>query len=404
VDPGLVALGNTPDRVAMLARGDRRGIAAKLGAARRVLKGATMNYLASRTALALFAVFSATGCALAGDRVGGVCPIGETCSNQAPEGLFFLGASTADSFGGGVAITAAGGSQTIKVLLGSNTDSPAFKDTFDASTSDVTVAAIGSIAPPNVVVSGKSDGTTSLRLLESGTTKLLDRVDIQVATIAKVTLFPRELFLVAPDDGTPWALLSGAKIPMIVQLSAESKERLIDEKLTLTPATGEATQQAWDVFEITAGDAGEASFTVKAGQASFTPKATIVATIDGIDRSQFLNQLGADGSLEASQDQILCFEGKSKGVLTIGAKWKFTGSETIAITSQSPDATGMSSCVQLKGTAVGPAKLTVEASGFTKVVDINFTKKTSRSARGASSLAATRYLAPAAAGERAGGN
>jgi hypothetical protein len=388
----------------MLAPRDSRGIVTDRASARRVLKGATMNYLASRTALALFAIFSATGCALAGDRVGGVCPAGETCSNQAPNGLFFLGASTADSFGGGVAITAAGGSQTIKVLLGSNTDSPPFKDTFDASTSDVTVAAIGSIAPPDVIVSGKSDGTTSLRLLESGTTSLLDRVDIQVATISTVTVFPRELFLLAADDGTPWAVLAGAKAPMIVQLAAENKDRLVDEKLTFTPDAGSATQQAWDVFEITAGDAGEALFTVKAGQASFTPTATIVAKIDGIEGSRFLNQLGADGTLEASQDQVLCFVGKSGAARTVGAEWTFTGSETITITPQAGDPKGMSSCVQLKGSTVGPAKLTVAASGFTKVVDINFVKKTSRSARGASPLDAARPVAAATAGERAGGN
>jgi hypothetical protein len=388
----------------MLFPRDRGAVAGELAAARVVLRGATMNTLASRTALALFAVFTATGCALAGDRVGGVCPAGEICSDQAPDGLFFLGASTADSFGGGVAITAAGGSQTVKVLLGSNTDSPPFKDTFDASTSDVTVAAIGSIAPPTVVLSGKSEGTTSLRLLESGTTKLLDRVDVQVAKVAGVTLFPRELFLVASDDGTPWAMLAGSKAPLIVQLSSASKDRLVDETLTLTPDTGSATRQAWDVFEVTAGAAGDTSFTVEAGQASFTPKATIVAKIDEIASSKFLNQLGATGSLEASTDQVLCFVSKSGGVLTVGAEWKFTGSETIAITPQTGDAQGMSSCVQLKGTAVGPATLTVDAGGFSKAIDITFTKKTSRSARGASSLPAARYLAPATAGERAGGN
>ncbi|MEP7120515.1 MAG: hypothetical protein ABJE95_06390 [Byssovorax sp.] len=363
-----------------------------------------MNYLASRTALALFAVFAATGCALAGDRVGGICPAGEICSDQAPNGLFFLGAATADSFGGGVAVTAAGGSQTITVLLGSNTDSPPFKDTFSASTSDPTVATIGSIAPPNVVLSGKADGTTSLRLLESGTDKLLDRVDVQVEAIAKVTVFPRELFLVASDDGTPWALLAGAKAPMIVQLAAANKDRLVDEKLTFAPAAGTATQQAWDLFEITAGAAGEASFTVKSGGSSFTPKATIVTKIDGIATSKFYNLLDATGSAEASQDLFVCFVGTSGGVVTAGAEWKFTGSETIAITPQSPGIKGASSCIDFKGTAVGPAKLTVEASGFTKVVDINFVKKTNHRARGAAPVDAIRAVGPATAGERAGGN
>lgn len=388
----------------MLAPRAPRRFVGKLVSARRVLKGAAMNTLASRTALAIFAVFSASGCALAGDRVGGVCPTGETCSAQAPDGLFFLGASTADSFGGGVPVTAAGGTQTIKVRLGSNTDSAPFSDTFDASTSDATVAAIGSIAPPNVVLSGKSDGTTSLRLLESGTTKLLDRVDIRVASVAKVTLFPRDLFLVAADDGTPWALLAGSTPSMIVQLAAANKDRLVDEKLTFTPASGSATKQAWDLFEITAGAAGKASFTVAAGKGSFMAKTTIVAAIDAIDGSKFLNQLGADGKLVASEDQTVCFVARSGGVVTAGAEWKFTGSSTIAITPPPKDSVPMGSCLQLKGTAVGPAKLTVEASGFTRVVDIDFVKKTSRSARGATPLDAARPVGAATGGERAGGN
>jgi hypothetical protein len=386
----------------MLAPCGRGGGIEKTASARPVLKGATMNYLALKTGLALLAVVSATGCALAGERVGGVCPAGETCSDQAPDGLFFLGASRADSFGGGVEITAAGGTQTIKVLLGSNTDSPSFDKAFDAATSDAKVATIGSITPPNVVLDGASAGTTSLRLLESGTTKLLDRVDVKVAAIDKVTVFPKELFLVATDDGTPWALLAGSKASMVVQLRSAGGDRLVDEKLTLKPATGAAASQAWDQFEITAPDAGDASFTVDAGKGSFTAKAAVVAAIDAIESSKVLNQLGADGSLPASDGQLLCFLGKSGGVTTAGLTWKFSGSETITITPQDSGVQDQSSCVQLQGTAVGPAKLTVEASGFTKVVDINFVKKASKSARWAQPAFATRPLPAASAGERAG--
>ncbi len=387
----------------MLARPDRRGPAGNLAAARRVLKGASMNYIASRTALALFAVIAVSGCALAGDRVSGVCPAGEICSAQAPEGLFFLGAATSDSFGGGVAVTAAGGTQTIKVLLSSDTDGPTFDKVFDAATSDAKVATIGSITPPHVVMHGEAEGATTLRLLESGTDKLLDRVDVQVASIDKVTLFPRELFLIAPDDATPRALLSGAKVPMIVQLSAANKDRLIDEHLTLKPASGAATQQAWDLFEITAPATGDASFTVTAGTGSFTPKVPVVAAIDEITGSKVLSQLGADGTVEAAQNQVLCFVGLSNKVVTAGAEWKFTGTSTITITLEDQPTKGLDSCVQVNGT-VGPAKLTVEASGFSKVFDVTFVKKTSRSARRSEQDSATGHLRAASAGARAGGN
>lgn len=391
-----------PDSVAMLAPRDRRGTTAKSASARPVLKGAIMNYLALRTGLALLAVFSATGCALAGERVSGVCPAGETCSDQAPDGLFFLGAARADSFGGGVEITAVGGTQTIKVLFGSNTDSPSFDKPFDAVTSNEKVATVASVTAPSVVLSGASAGTASLRLLESKTTKLLDRVDVKVAAIDKVTVFPKELFLIAADDGTPWALLAGAKAPMVVQLKAANGDRLVDEKLTLKAASGAAAAQAWDQFEITAPDTGDASFTVEAGKGSFTAKASVVAAIDAIETSKFLSQLGADGALEASQDQLLCFVGKSAGVTTAGAAWKFSGSATITITPQDPGVQGQSSCVQLKGTAVGPAKLTVEASGVSRVIDLNFVKKASKGARWAQPAFTARPLPAASAGERAG--
>ena len=386
----------------MLAPRHRGREAEDAASARCVLKGAAMNHDALRTGLALLAVFAAAGCALEGERVGGVCPAGETCSDQAPDGLFFLGAARADSFGGGVAVTAAGGTQTIKVLLGNNTSSPAFDRAFDAVTSDDKVAKISSITPPSVVVSGESAGTTSLRLLEAGTPRLLDRVSINVGSIDQVTVFPRELFLVAADDGTPWALLSGARAPMVVQLKAANGERLVDEKLSLTAATGTVTAKAWDLFEITAPDSGDASFTVEAGKGSFTAKAPVVATIDAIESSKLLNQLGADGTLEASQEHLLCFVSKSAGVTTAGATWKFSGTETIAITPGDPSIEGESSCVQLKGTQVGPAKLTVEASGKTQVIEINFVKPTNQSGRAIHAGSAARLLGAASAGERAG--
>lgn len=386
----------------MLAPLDRGDEVENTASARCVLKGTAMNYDALRTGLALLAVFAATGCALSGERVGGVCPAGETCSDQAPDGLFFLGAARADSFGGGVEITAAGGTQTIKVLLGSNTSSPTFDRAFDAVTSDDKVAKISSITPPNVVVSGGSAGTTSLRLLEAGTPKLLDRVNINVGSIDKVTVFPRELFLVASDDGTPWALLSGARAPMVVQLKAANGDRLVDEKLSLKAATGNVTAKAWDLFEITAPDSGDASFTVEAGEGAFTAKAPVVAAIDAIESSKLLNQLDADGALEATRYHLLCFVAKSAGVTTAGATWKFSGTATIAITPGDPSSEGESSCVQLEGTQVGPAKLTVEASGISKVIEINFVKKTSRTARGSHAGSATRGVGAASAGERAG--
>lgn len=390
----------------MLTPLDLRGETVNQVSARPVLSGVVMTTLASRTALAFVAVVSAGGCALPGVRAEGGCPIGEVCSDQTPDGLFFQGTAPGDGFAIGVTTTAKGGTQTIQVLLGNTEGSLPLDQAFDAATSNVTVASISSVEPPNVIVRGESAGTSSLRLLESGTNKLLDQLSIQVAEIDKVTLFPKESFLFSQDDGSPWALLSGAKVPLVVQLKAKNGDRLIDETLTLTPASGAVTPKSWDVFEITAPATGDASFSIQAGKSPFTVKAPVVAAIDDIILSRFQAEISEDNKLGVSTDHLVCFLGKSAGLTTLGATWTFTGTPTITFSEQDADTKlWPGNCTALKGTAVGPAKLTVTASGVSKSFDINFVKMMARKIQGAERDVATHQLsATSAAGERAGGN
>ena len=362
-----------------------------------------MNNITSRSALALLAIFSTTGCALQGERAGtliGACPTGEICSDQAPKGLLFWGAKTSDSLGGDVAITAKGGTQTINVSLNSG-DADPFSQAFDADTSDINVAAISAVAPPTVVVSGESDGTSLLRLLEPGTDKLLDRVSIQVATIDKVTLFPDQLYQIE-EKNAPWALFSGTTTPIIVRLAAKNGDRLIDESIALTPAFGSAAPLAWDLFGVTAPTSGDASFTINAGNGSFTAKIPVVAAIDEIMYSTLLGNFFEEDKLDVSTGRLLCFVGRSSGVATVGAKWTFTGSSTLQIEPKNSLLPGLDSCANVTGTAIGPATLTVDASSFTRTFNLNFAKKMAKSAHGKPLLDATHHLTPAIAGERAG--
>ncbi|MEO5726340.1 MAG: hypothetical protein ABI134_27075, partial [Byssovorax sp.] len=206
--------------------------------------------LASRTALAFLAVFSATGCVVGGQRAkgGGACPAGETCSDQTPSGLNFLGATTTDSFGGAIGVTAVGGTQVLTVL-----DGPA---SFDVTSSDFAVVSISSVSPPNIIVTGGSTGSALVRVDQSATNNLLDQVSVDVAKLDKATLLPSELSVIEPQN-TTWALLAGGTAPLMVRLEAANGERLVDESMKLTSPSGFPKREAWDRFAVAAPASGE---------------------------------------------------------------------------------------------------------------------------------------------------
>lgn len=366
-----------------------------------------MTNLASRTALAFLAVFTAAGCTVAGDRAAdGVCPEGETCSDLTPTGLYFFGEPTTDGLVSGVGVTAKGGTQTITALLGDALDSPPLDTEFDATTSDIKVAAVSAVEPPNVVISGEGAGTSFVRLLEPGTDKLLDRVSVDVAAIDNVTLRPSELYLLEKEEA-PWALLAGGNAPMIVRLSDASGVRLVDDSLTLTSSTGATKRQSWDLFEATAPASGDASFAITAGSAPFTATAKVVAALDDIVSSEVLGVSSTGQTFVLKEKETVCFLGKSGGVTTAGATWSFKGSSNLELTPVDTKENTLThtfrSCITVKGTAVGTATLTVDAGGISKDFTLDVVKEMARSMQRKVGVAAAQPLHTTRAGERAGG-
>jgi hypothetical protein len=355
----------------------------------------------TRSILVLLAAASVAGCAVPGDLAAtGACPTGETCSTEAPHGLFFEGASFSDFAGAsGLPIVAAGGTEGVTALTGSGLDSSPFGGLFTATSSDPGALAIDAVAPPSLQVHGHAPADAVVKLFQAGTTDLLDQVDVQVEAISAATLFPSELVVpesAAPTPTTaPWALLAGsAAVPLVVRLQGTSADRLVDEATTLTQPAGAPVRQAWDLFAVTAPAApGLSSFTIQAGGASFLVTAPVVATIDDLTLIPLTSspataaQIGANGA-------DLCFLAQSAGAVVVGATWTFTGSSNLELLPGFTE--GSPSCIAAAGTAVGPATLTVAASGFSKTFDLTVTAATKakmsphRPARASGSVAGDR--------------
>jgi hypothetical protein len=350
------------------------------------------------TLVALSALFLA-GCAIPGARATDGCPAGETCSNDTPSGLFFLGTSTSDNiFGGGFLPTAAGGKQTVTVVTDSATDSPPFLQLFDASSTDAGVFTVDGVQPPKLTLHGGKAGHAFLRIAEHGTGKLFDRVDTRVAPVASVSLFPRDFELIIDDKKEPWAMLAGASVPLVVRLADADGNRLVDESLAFKADAGEAESMAWDLYTIKAASAGEASFKASSGGASFPVKATVVDKIDEITSATVLGSTPSPASVAAGADLILCFVARSAGVATIGSTWTFTPSSGIELPEDSNKSLGLSGCVTVHGKAAGAASLAVQTAGVSKTVDLLVTAKAAGSL-----LRFPKHEPSPSAGERASG-
>jgi len=339
-----------------------------------------------RTSLILLAGLSLSGCSLAGVRAqSDACPAGQTCSDEAPSGLFFLGATFSDALlmsASGVAPVAVGGTETVTALTGASNGSPAFTGGFSASSTDPSRLAIGTVSPPTVVIRGEAAGAAELQLFQVGTAELLDEVALSVASLATVTLVPAELVLPlnVMTTSTPpptWALLAGSAVPVIVRLEDAGMNRLVDETTAIRSASGALTSTAWDLFGVPVpAAAGPASFAIQAGGASFPVTAPVVAAIDDILLLTFDGTSGSPQQL-GSGTLPFCLVAESGGDLVAGATWTFTASANLGVSGE--DTVVAPSCLMLKGIASGAATLEVTASGFSKT--FSFTVDTSKAMR-----------------------
>ena len=314
----------------------------------------------------LAALLLLTACGSPGERATGGegCPPEEMCSSKTPNGLWFSGAWFFDgSIDSGPKTTAVFGSQTITVLASSDlTDT--FSEVF--TTESTQPLFIDVTSPPTVIVSADGEGSGYLRIIDSETNELFDRISINSANVFSVRAAPVEAVKYDPEavEKMNWALLSGVSLDLGFMLLDSVNNRLVDEKMTVDIA-GDASLASgpfsWDTQPIKATGVGFADINVHTGNGdSFPQGMPIVDTID--DVVLVPSTLGSSTSLSivTGKDQIYCFRGLSGNLAVAGLSWSVSTQGSISAKLEE------ASCFRVKAGATGSATLVASAAGFKK--------------------------------------
>jgi hypothetical protein len=313
-----------------------------------------------------------------GERTDGECPDGESCSDLAAHGLRFYGAPLGDSTDL-AATTATGGVQTFSLyrVEEDETETPLEID-FEATTcpadnSPCTPdrASVASVSGNKVTLAAAADGCTddeyvcaaTLRVLEAGSNRLLDRTTVNVAAVASMSLWsPRE------ELSGPFSLLAGQAASIQVHLFSPAgpeggADRLVDESMDVE-VLGDVNLQRpqWDRLEILAADPQELTLDVRAGTAEQSYDLPVIAEVESIEG-------GTDPiALRKGETLVVCFrafDGDDR--LVLGAEWTAEAHGPVSVAGSGRD---NPRCFELTGDDEGGASIQVEASGASALFDV----------------------------------
>ena len=300
-----------------------------------------------------------------------VCPSGETCSPDTPNGLFFRGASLFDDiFGGDLRATAEGGTQGFFVHRNSS-GTQAFAP-FDAEASaplEITEA-----APPRVTLRGNVEGSGFLRILDPETGALHDRIELAVAPIGSARFVGGGMPFLDPEaEHLDLALLKDAGVFLGLMLRDANGMRLVDESTSIT-ITGDAKDDAdtstWDQRFVTVGASGTVSASVVTGDGKpFEVMMPIVDKLDDIVAVKSLLSLDITQPIPVGSGHIVCFRGLFGGRVVAGlSEWKMSGEGPIEVKYATE------SCGDVKAITAGNAKIVVEIGGMKKSFPVTMAK------------------------------
>lgn len=319
----------------------------------------------SRAILALTAALSLAACvspSAPGERARrpGGCPAEEVCSDRTLKGLWFRGPRRFGTDAHIFVPTAVGGRQTLTALYADEPHNP-YVAGFYARITDRSIFSVEAV-PPEIEVRASSAGKAMLRLLDADTYKLLDRIEIEAAPIARISLAPYDL----PASSARWALLVDGRIPLALTLQDKDDRVLADETASVDSHGAEIAREAWDRYRVSAQYPGQVSFAVRAGGEPSFQTVEVVSAIQDITGESQESLAGKPLQVKLGTNATyLCFTARSGAAMVAGAKWTFTPSAGVEAAEAAPPE-GLKSCAALTGTTPGTATLTVEASGFRK--------------------------------------
>ena len=328
------------------------------------------------------ALFSLAGCATDGDRAagGGTCPVGETCTPAAPNGLEFNGVKQFDlPVAGGPLYTAVGGTQDIALEYDPSGGFIPFDLPYVADDTGGAGVAVETTAGPVVTVRGVGAHANYLRITDPAGA-LYDRKSLVGKDLAHVTLLPSGGERVAAD--VPLAIATSARL-LGIALTDDTTDRLADTSAVLA-MTG-ATQTAWDTASLAGLTAGTFPLTVTAGATTTTLDILVVDHVDAITAL-------APVALPVGEADLACFQATTAGHAVTGLTWSVTSPSGPPVTS-SPILPP--NCVGVTPTTLGPLTLAATVDGVTASVTFDVV-----AAARAERVPASR-TPPPSAGERA---
>jgi hypothetical protein len=311
-----------------------------------------------------------------GDRTDGECPPEETCSPDTPNGLYFGSEALGDSPLELIVEphrTAIGGTHTVSVWL--DADGNTEFTGFEAKSAGPSFEIAG-VASNFVEVHGLAEGTDYLRLVETGTELLYDRINLETSGITRAGIIPGRGQLAGDSelhDAAEPALLYHAdtQYNLAMALFDADSVRLIDESVDVNLGTGFARDpERWDRISTPSLAAGTYSFNIVAGD-GLTYNAQI-DVVDAVDTVTWIAGVGLstppDAPLPVGQSRTYCFRASAGGTPVIGGTWTFT-SPSLMLSDPL-----LTNCVSV--TAQAPARpepLTAAIDGVEITVTVNIT-------------------------------
>ena len=250
----------------------------------------------------------------------GECPAGETCSDQTPRGLDFIGNRLAgELLLSGPRPTAIGGTQAIALEYdrGDGVD-VALDLPFTADDDGGLGVKVESALGSQVTVRGHGSRSNYLRILDEDGL-LMDRKELTGAALDQIKLVSVDFESI--PDGNPLAFAPGPRTIGValygdVQKSGgPQSERLIDTSMDLQLSGAERT--AWDALELNA-TLGTHLLSVTAGD---KPTAQLdVVVVSGADT---LAAIAPPSSIPEMGTSTICFQATSGGRYIVGLDWMY---------------------------------------------------------------------------------
>lgn len=304
-----------------------------------------------------------------GERQDGTCPSTESCSDETPYGLEFVGVELVDRrYLDGVRATMIGGTQTIVLLE----DGSPFGRPFRAYPGSAAGVRITGQSSSSVTVEGVGSAPNYLRIVQTGTSLLYDRYELFGAALDDVALthdgreeVPRD----TPIAWVPGRQRVGVALFGNVERDGQSeRERIVDTTMTITVTGG--VQRRWDAVEF---DAVVGNHSVEITASDLIPRTRVVEVATSAERMELLSDPG-NLEVRAGTSTRLCFQAINAGRYVYGLTWRFTyGGQTFTHGPDVPDDRNCAS-VTLPDPPGTRVPLTAAAGGATMTVQVEVTE------------------------------